>query len=251
MNCKFPIFWLLLLIWSIAGADEYRDKVNEGYDYYKNGQYDKAAEYYRQAGVLKPDKAMPKIGKGSSLYKSNDFEGAGKEFSSAIEKGDRKTAADMRYNVGNALYKAQDYAGAAGSYIEALKINPDDKDYKHNLEMALYRQQQQQQQNQDQKQNKEQKDRKDQDQQKKGDQDQEKQQSDKQEQDQKEKNDQQSTERQDKSPNEKQEKQEVAGDQQMSKEEAENILARFEQDEKEIQKQLKQVNIRGGSGRDW
>jgi hypothetical protein len=37
----------------------------------------------------------------------------------------------------------------------------------------------------------------------------------------------------------------------MSKEEAENLLSRFEADEKEIQEKLKQVILRGRSVNDW
>ncbi len=37
----------------------------------------------------------------------------------------------------------------------------------------------------------------------------------------------------------------------MSEEDAKNLLSRFEEDEKEIQKRLKQVNVGRGSGHDW
>jgi len=237
----------LILFGSVAYADEYRNEVNEGYDYYKNGEYDKAAERYRQASILKPDKMLPKIGKGAALYKSKDYEGAGKEFSTAVDKGDKKAAADMYYNIGNTRYKAQDYQGAVKSYIDALKINPNDKDYKHNLETALYQLKQQQKQNNND--NQDNKDKKDQDQKQQNGQqgdnkkDQQKKEPDKQQQqpDQRDKQDKQ----------QQMQQQQMTGEDKMSQEEAKKLLARFSEDEKEIQKKLKQVNIRRGSSRDW
>ncbi|MEE9554522.1 MAG: hypothetical protein V3W18_09515 [candidate division Zixibacteria bacterium] len=233
----------LLLLSSAAFADEYRSKANDGFDYYKNGEYDKAVEYYRQAGILMPDKALPKVGKGAAMYRSNDLEGAIKEFESAASTGNKRLAADMRYNIGNSKYKTEDYKGAIESYVEALKLNSDEIDYKHNLEMALsqlQQQEQQQEQNQD--------GDKDGDQ-KQDQQDQQKQQNQDENQQKNQDKDQQN--QQDSEQDKKQNQQQLADEQEMSEEEAENLLARFEEDEKEIQEKLKQINIRGGSSRDW
>ncbi len=227
---------LLLLLSSSLYADEYRNKANVGFDYYKNGEYDKAVEYYRQAGILNPDKALPKVGKGAALYRSNDLEGAAEEFESAAGMGNNRLAADMRYNIGNTKYKAEDYKGAIESYVEALKLNSDDIDYKHNLEMALSRLQEQQQQEQDQE----------------GDQDQQNQDQQKSERQQDEqKRDQNDQRNEDQQKDQEQNQRQTADEKKMSEEEAENLLARFEEDEKEIQERLKQINIRGSSKNDW
>ena len=242
MNDKILLFFLIVSFAANASGDEYRSKINEGYEYYKNGEYDKATENYRQAGIIKPDKALPNIGKGAALYRSNDFEGAGKEYSIAIDKGDDKIKADAQYNIGNAFYKTEKYSDAVKSYINALKINPDDKDYKHNLEMALLKQQLQQQQQQHQSQ--------DQREQKQGQQD--KEEKDQKEQDQKQQEQQQEDQkRTDSEKKEQQQQRQSADEQQMSEDDAKNLLSRFEEDEKEIQKRLKQVNIGRSSGYGW
>ena len=244
----FRTGWILaiILMASAVLADDYRSKSNEGYEYYKNGEYDKAVEYYRQAGILMPEEVLPKIGKGASLYRSNDLDGAAKEFESAASKGDKKVAADMQYNIGNTRYKAEDYKGAIESYVDALKANPEDLDYKHNLEMALSRlqMQQQQQQQQGDKQDK------DGEQGDKGENQQNKdnKQEEQDKQDQKDAN-QQDQQNQDQEM--KKDQAQMAEEGKMSEEEAKNLLARFEADEKEIQQQLKQVNIRGTSKNDW
>ncbi len=241
------IMWLAFMA-SFSFADEYRSKINNGYEYYNNGEYDKAASNFRDAGVLKPDRALPNFDRGGALYRSNDFEGAAREFDAAISKGDDKYLADYHYNLGNSLYKSEKYDEAIKSYINALKINPDDQDYKHNLELSLLKQQQQQQQqqqqNQDKKQEEDEKNQQQQQEQNQKSEDQENQDQRKQEQKQQE-NQQQQQQEQD------QQKQVSENQQQMTEEQAKNLLSRFEEDEKETQKKLKQVNLRGRSIYDW
>lgn len=240
MNKVVLSFLIAVFFASTGSADEYRNKANEGYEYYKNGEYDKATENYRQAGIIKPDKALPNFGKGAALFRSNDFEGANEEYSAAIDKGDNEIRADAQYNIGNAFYKTEKYEDAVKSYINALKINPDDNDYKHNLEMALLKQQlqqQQQQQNQD---------KKEQEQDKR-----DKREKDQEEQDQKQQDQEQDQKQPDSEKEEQQQQQQSLDEQQMSEEDAKNLLSRFEEDEKEIQQRLKQVNIGRSSGHDW
>ena len=79
---------MTLFMASLSSADEYRDKINDGYEYYRNGEYDKAADNFGEAGVLKPDRPLPNFDRGGALYRSNNFDGAAKEFDSAISKGD-------------------------------------------------------------------------------------------------------------------------------------------------------------------
>jgi len=232
----------LFFITSLSFADEYRQKINQGYDYYRNGEYDKAADYFGEAGVLKPDKALPNFDKGGALYRSNDFKSAAEEFESAISKGDEKYPADYHYNLGNSLYKSGEYGEAIKSYINALKINPDDNDCKHNLELSLLKQQQQQQQNQDR--NQKEDDKKEQQQ---GQNQNQKDQKDKDEQ----QRESQKQENQQKQQEQNQRQQASENQQQMTEEQARNLLSRFEEDEKEIQKRLKQVNLQGRSIYDW
>lgn len=241
------IRWFLIIIMlfgvNLVYADEYRSKINEGYDLYKSGEYDKAADKFKDAGILKPDKALPSYDKGTALYKSNDFEGAANEFQGTISKDDPDLKADAIYNAGNAFYRGGKYDQAVKSYIDALKLQPKDKDFKHNLEMALrqMKQQQQQQQNQNQK-----NDKKDQ-----------QQQNQQQEQDQKKDQQQQAQNQQDKEKQDQKKEQQQAQSQQdkekqeMSKEQAQQLLARYANDEKDIQKRLKQVHVRGKSANDW
>jgi len=226
-----------------ANADEYRSKINDGYDYYKNGEYDKAADYFGKAGVLKPDKDLPNFDKGGALYRSNDYEGAAQEYGIAIDKSDDSiNKADYFYNLGNSLFNAQKYDEAIKSYVNALKLNSRDNDYKHNLELAI-KQLQQQEQQQDQNQQDDQENQQDK---QKQDQNQQQQSEDK-----KEDQQQQQQQQQDQEQEYQQSQQQAGEEQRMSEEEARNLLSRFEQDEKEIQQRLKQYNVGQGSQNDW
>jgi Ca-activated chloride channel homolog len=242
MRLSQIVILIALIGVNMAYADEYRSKINEGYDLYKDGEYDKAAEKFKDAGILKPDKALPSYDKGTALYKSNDFEGAANEFQGSLAKNDPDVRADASYNIGNAYYRAGKYDQAIKSYIDALKLQPKDKDYKHNLEMALMQMKQQQQQN---KQNKD--DKKNQQQQK---QDQQKQDQNK---DQKKQDQAQNQQDKNKQDQKKQDQQQSSQQQkeEMDKQKAQELLARFANDEKDIQKRLKQVNMRGKSANDW
>lgn len=236
---RYSIIMLAALwLWACAAnADDYRGKINEGFDYYKNGEYDKAHERFKQAGILKPDQALPAYDKGTALYRSKDFEGAAGEFESSVSKNDPKLRADAFYNAGNAYLKSQKYDQAVKSYIDALKIRPKEKDYKHNLELALRQmKQQEQQQNQN---NNDKQDKKNQ----KQDQKQNKQEDQQQ--------NQQRNQQQDQKRNQEKKGQASRQNQQMTEEQAQELLARFADDEKETQKRLKQANIRGRSINDW
>ncbi len=239
MRHKILVSLVVLVGVNFAYADEYRSKINDGYDLYKDGEYDKAAEKFKDAGILKPDKALPAYDKGTALYKSNDYEGAAGEFEATLGKGDPSLKSDAYYNAGNSYFKAGKYDQAIKSYVDALKIQPKDRDYKHNLEMALMQMQQQQQQQQ---QNQQNKDKKQNQQQQKQDQNKDQQKQD------------QSQNQQDKNKQDQKKQQQQPGSQQkqeMTQEQAQQLLARFANDEKDIQKRLKQVHVRGKSANDW
>lgn len=241
---RIKILLVILLISSayIAKADDYRDKINEGYDYYKSGVYDKANDKFSEGGIIKPEEALPDYYKGAAQYKLNNFQGAIDEFNSSAAKNDSEIRANSHFNAGNAYMNMRQYDKAVQSYIDALKINPKDEDYKQNLEMALHQMQQQQEQQQQ-----------NQDQQGEGqDGDNNQQQQDQQnKQDEKQDDQQQSQDQSDNKEKQQPQQQGQPQKQQMTKEEAEQLLARYEDDEKETQKRLKQVMMQGRSINDW
>ena len=79
---------------------------------YKNGRYDEAATLFKALGA---DAAQPLAGA-------------------------------ARYNLGNSLFQKQDYKGAIQAYRDALRALPGDADTRRNLELALRKLQEQEQQ---------------------------------------------------------------------------------------------------------
>ncbi len=83
--------------------------------------------------------------KGSSFYRSGNYEAAEQAFSSQQD-------ADGYYNLGNAMAQQNKFDEALDAYTKSLKLNPDNEDAKANADIVkqLKKQQQEQQQNSDQ-----------------------------------------------------------------------------------------------------
>ena len=136
----------------------------------KDQQADKAlrAGDYQRAENLASDP----LRRGSAAYKKGDYQQALEDFKAA-------QGADAAYNRGNALAALKQYQKAIKAYDEALKLQPDMADAKHNkakIEELLKKQQQQQKKKQQQqKQNQQQDNKKQQQKNQQGKQDQQQQ----------------------------------------------------------------------------
>jgi hypothetical protein len=129
----------------------------EANELYKDGTYDQAAEAYQ--GLLqrqpaeqdKPNQTLPKLwfNLGNSLAQLGDTEKAIESYDAFKESGlsqsfDPTELSKADYNKGTLLAQ-QDPDAAIDALKQALKANPQDSDAKHNLEMLLQQQQQNQQ----------------------------------------------------------------------------------------------------------
>jgi len=75
---------------------------------------------------------------GDSYYKESKYEDALRDYSEALSKAatdDQKAA--VYHNIGNALLKDQKIKESIGAYENALKLNPNDVATKYNLSYAL------------------------------------------------------------------------------------------------------------------
>ena len=109
---------------------------------------------YRKALEKEPELVQGHFNLGNALHKQGKYEDAVTAVRAGDRPGDGRRDEGVRhYNIGNSFLKEQKYQDAVQSYIEALKLNPDDEDAKYNLSYALemlkQQQQQQQQQNKD------------------------------------------------------------------------------------------------------
>lgn len=237
-------FTLIILVGLLVSGFTVNDarKANEAYE---RGDYEEAVQLYRSAIQQDPENPRLYFNLGNALAKTGDQDEAARAYeqyrSMTGNPGDESLA---DYNQGRMLTDAENYEEALKYFREALKKNPDDADARYNYELAKRRLQQEQNQDQQQQQNQDQdQDNEDQDQQ---------QQQQNQEQDQQ--NEQQDNQQQNPDDNEQEQNPEQQPrPQELTREEAENLLDALEQLERELlesqKKESSQSNTR--NEKDW
>ena len=233
LKMKYILFAAFLL--SAAGVSAQkaeRDYIRKGNRLFNDSVFVDAEVNYRKALEINPKSTVSMYNLGNTLSQQQKFQDAMEQYASAskIEK-DKMKLAHIYHNMGVLFQAGKDYAKAVDAYKMSLRNNPADHETRYNLALAqkmLKDQQNQQDQDQNQDQNQDQK------------QDQNK---DKQ-------NDQKKDDQKDQQQPPKPEKQ----DNQMSKENAEQLLNSVMQDEKDVQDKVKkqQKVIQGGRlEKDW
>lgn len=146
------------------------EQVNVANQHYETGEFEAALNGYEQAEAYCPECPELAYNEGLAYYRLKDLERAREKFNEALMTTDPDLESRAKYNLGNVAYsealaqqeedteRAIDSARMARDfYLDALQINPDDRDARANVEMAqrliqrlIQKQQQQQQQNQNQ-----------------------------------------------------------------------------------------------------
>jgi len=121
-----PVLVLFLGVHSNAGILDWH-YLNEAKSAYQKGDYQKSVELYKK---VNSDEA--KFNEADSLYKMKKYKEALKVYN---EIKDNKLKEKVEYNKGNCYAKMNKIDEAINSYKNALKLNPNDKDAKYNLEL--------------------------------------------------------------------------------------------------------------------
>ena len=225
LKMKYILFAaFLLLAVGVSAQKAERDYIRKGNRLFNDSVFVDAEVNYRKALEVNPKSAVSMYNLGNTLSQQQKFQEAMEQYDSAskIEK-DKMKLAHIYHNMGVLFQAGKDYAKAVDAYKMSLRNNPADHETRYNLALAqkmLKDQQNQQDQDQNQDQNK-----------------------DKQ-------NDQKKDDQKDQQQPPKPEKQ----DNQMSKENAEQLLNSVMQDEKDVQDKVKkqQKVIQGGRlEKDW
>lgn len=248
-------------LWNLVSAQNGYEQVEEGNELFAEQKFDEANIRYRDALLENPESPIVHFNIGDVLYKKGSYEEAIKSYDKALAADDINLQAQAYYNIGNALYKTGKLAESIQAYKKALELNPEDEDAKYNLEYVRRKlkdsaqnpppqDQQQNQQQSDQQQHEGQQGQNEQgqgEQQQQGEQGQEQQ---KQEQQNREKSQAQSKE--DESERGEVKQQQAAGEQEISREDAERILNALKDEEGDLMKQ-REPNARGRAfrGKDW
>lgn len=241
---------LIIILGFLISASSLNDarKANEAY---RNGDYETAVELYQQAIEQNPDDARLHFNLGSALAKLGESEQAAGAFETAKQlMDDPEQQAMADYNAGTMFSEQEMYDEAVKYYRNALRNNPNDADAKHNYEMALRKQQEQEQEEQDSDDSDDEQNEDEQEQDQQQDQNENEDEQDQEE----EQNQNEQDQQQDGSPeDEESDQQQMPQPDEITQEEAENILNALEQLERDIlENRNKEAEERRSSNdKDW
>lgn len=126
-----------------------RERTQQGLEQLEAGDAPGAAASFATAGRLAPTDPVARFNAGTAGLLAG-VDGALDHLEFASENAPPELAPAAHFNLGNARLAAGEADGAIEAYKESLRRNPTNRDVKHNLELALAAQQQQQQQEQQQ-----------------------------------------------------------------------------------------------------
>jgi Ca-activated chloride channel homolog len=136
---------------TLLGGEAHR-RTERGNALYSKGQAEPALSEYQKAQAVLPEAPQLHYDIGNVLYRQENWAGAAEAYEHALGIAGPDLSSHAAYNLGNALFHDEKYDDAVKAYTRALKGAPHDADAKHNLEMALralelQKQQQQKKQN--------------------------------------------------------------------------------------------------------
>ena len=230
-------FLILILVLLTTACSASAEKLNkEGNQAFSEQVYQEALEAYQSAQIESPELAEPYYNAANAYYRQGDYAKALEQISQALNFIDDESLAESSlFNLGNNLYNSQELETAVAAYTEALLINPEDQDAKYNLELAL--QQQQEQQQEEEQQNQEENQDQQNDQSENGDQNE---QQDQQDQSQGSEGEQQEDQDQPENEDQNQNQQPQPADGEMTREQAQQLLAAIAQNMQTLQEKLGQ-----------
>jgi tetratricopeptide (TPR) repeat protein len=147
--------WIVVIgaLFTLAGADEVGNRNRRANRLFSKGDYEEALRLYGEALQFDPSDGKLNMNRGSALYRLDEFDEAERAYLDALSQlpqDQRRALADAHYNLGNIQFRqgeqlesAGDISSARGkysqaleNYINTLKLRPNDKDAKWNLELA-------------------------------------------------------------------------------------------------------------------
>ena len=226
---KNTLFILSLLVCITSFAQNKKSFLRDGNELYTDSSYNDAEIQYRKSLEKDQDYFKASFNLADAIYKQGRYEESSALFDALIDNAPTKNdLAKVYHNLGNSLTQEQKLEEAIEAYKNALRINPNDAETRHNLTLSKKQKQEQEQQEEKKEENKEEnkEEKKDQEKDKEGE--------DKQEQNKKQEKGDEEKENQ---PEEKKEE--------MSKEDAEKMLEAIQQEEKELQEELQKKKVKG------
>ncbi|EMK02162.1 tetratricopeptide repeat protein [Leptospira kirschneri str. MMD1493] len=110
------------------------NRVGEGLEYYNQGEYLESLKRYQEAEPYFPEDSRLEFNRGTAEFKSGNIDKAIRHFEKSADSTSPEVQWKSRFNLGNSYMRAGDRKKAAEEYIKALKLNPDLKEARKNLE---------------------------------------------------------------------------------------------------------------------
>jgi tetratricopeptide (TPR) repeat protein len=138
MRRSLTILFFLISLYSFSQSQKAEKNIQAGNDYYKQQQFGKAAEAYNKAIEAEPANQTAKFNQANTLYKQDKKEEATQRFA---EVANEATVKELRskafYNKGVILSRQKNLKESIAAYKNTLRLNPDDKEARENLQKAL------------------------------------------------------------------------------------------------------------------
>jgi len=214
------LFYISTLGW--AWGDSLASKNSQANKLYKEGKVNEALSKWRDAQIENPDNDKLHYNIGNGLYVQKKYEDAFNEYEKSLDSKNSELRSKAYYNIGNTHYRMGKLPEAIEDYKKCLEINPDDEDAKYNIEFIEKKLKEQPKKEDEQKKESQQKENKDQAQKEQG----------------------QSSQSQEEQDKEQKSSGEEKKDE-MSKEDAIRLLDALNDDEKDLQKELRNQPVEG------
>ena len=117
-----------------------------GNELLRKGEYAKAADVYREEALKRPENGILQRNLAGALVRSGQVEEGLPAYRQALRfSNSPQDKAKALYDLGNTLALAGQMQPALDSYAQAMLLDPEDLDIKHNFEFLMQQMQQQQQ----------------------------------------------------------------------------------------------------------
>ncbi|MDB5207251.1 MAG: tetratricopeptide repeat protein [Flavisolibacter sp.] len=137
---------ILLFLSTAAHAQNAATYISRGNEYYLQLQFELAESQYRLALDKQPNNAEAGYNLANALMQQKKYKAAIEMYEDVTGSDNLNLRAAAFYNAGVSYSKQKDLPNSIEAYKSALRINPNDKEARENLQKALSELKQQQQQ---------------------------------------------------------------------------------------------------------